>query len=162
VEERGTVARDGVVGRTLLEQGVPGAGEDIPVPVAVDDMLGTRVGRLAPALRRLLLAIALSADPRADELVAMAGESAVEEAVDAGLLVVDGVRARATHPLLAAVARQRTRPRELREVHLALAGAVSDGELRALHRALATIRPDAELAKVPVGRSPGSVRARGA
>ena len=40
-------------GRALLEQqGVPGFGEDIPVPDAVEDMLGIRVAGLAPALRQ--------------------------------------------------------------------------------------------------------------
>ena len=133
------------VGRALLEQGVPRFGQDIPVPDAVEDMLGIRVAGLAPSLRRLLLAVALTAEPRVDELIAIAGETAVDDAVAAGLLVVDGHRARAAHPLLAAAAKQRAGPRERRELHRALAAAVSDRELHALHLALATSRPDAAL-----------------
>lgn len=56
------------MGRAVLEHGIPGFGEDIPVPDAVEDMLGIRVAGLAPPLRRLLLAVGLSADPRIDEL----------------------------------------------------------------------------------------------
>jgi len=149
------------VGRALLEQGVPGFGEDFPVPDAVEDMLGIRVAGLAPTLRRLLLAVALSADPRVDELVAVAGESAVDEAVEVGLLRVDGRRARVSHPLLAAAAKQRAGPRERRELHRALAAAVSDRELRAVHMALATSRPDAALAAT-VAAAAGEASARGA
>jgi AAA ATPase-like protein len=149
------------VGRSLIEQGIPGLGEDIPVPDGVEDMLGIRVTRLAPPLRRLLLAVALSADPRIDELIAIAGETAVDEAIDAGLLLVDGFRVRPAHPLLAAAAKQRAAPRERRELHCALAAAVSDRGLRALHLALAARGPDAELAAT-VAAAAGEASARGA
>jgi DNA-binding CsgD family transcriptional regulator len=149
------------VGRALLEQGVPAFGEDFPVPDAVEGMLGIRVAGLAPALRRLLLAVGLSADPRVDELIAVAGEAAVDEAVEAGLLRVDGRRARAAHPLVAAAAKQQAGPRERRELHRALAAAVSDRELHALHMALATSRPDAALAAT-VAAAAGEASARGA
>ena len=148
------------VGRALLEQGVPGFGEDIPVPDAVEDMLGIRVAGLAPALRRPLLAVALRADPRVDELIAVAGEAAVDGAVEAGLVVVDGGRARAAHPLLAAAAKQQAGPRERRELHRALAAVVSDRELQALHMALATSRPDAALAAT-VAAAAAEASARG-
>jgi DNA-binding CsgD family transcriptional regulator len=133
------------VGRAVLERGAPQVGDDIPVPAGVEELLDTRVGRLAPPLRRLLLAVALSADLLVDELAAAVGAQTVEDAVDAGLLVVDGTRVRAAHPLFAAAAKERSRPRERRELHSALAGAVADRELRALHLALATERPDPEL-----------------
>ena len=85
----------------------------------------------------------------------------MEDAVDAGLLLVDGDRVRASHPLLAAAAKKRSRPRERRELHLALAGVVADEELRALHLALATERPDAELAATVAAAAVGA-SARGA
>ena len=75
------------VGRALRERGVPRAGDDIPVPDGVEELLGTRVSRLAPEVRRLLLAVALSAELRADELAAVVGAEVVEEAADAGLLL---------------------------------------------------------------------------
>jgi DNA-binding CsgD family transcriptional regulator len=149
------------VGRTLVECGLPEIGEDIPVPDAVEDMLGTRVARLSGAERRLLLAVALSGDLRTAELAAVGAPGAVEDAVDDGLLLVDGDRVRASHPLLAAAAKKRSRRRERRELHLALAGAVVDKELRALHLALATQQPDAELATTVAAAAVGA-SARGA
>ena len=149
------------VGRTLVEHGPPEIGEDIPVPDAVEDMLGTRVARLSGPARRLLLAVALSGGLRMAELAAVGDAEVVEDAVDAGLLLVDGDRVRASHPLLAAAAQKRSRPRERRELHLALAGVVADEELGALHLALATERPDAELAATVAAAAVGA-SARGA
>lgn len=149
------------MGRALVERGMPEIGEDIPVPDAVEDMLGTRVARLSGPVRRLLLAVALCGEPRTAELAAIGDPCAVEDAVDAGLLLVDGARVRASHPLLAAAAKKRSRPRERRELHLALAGAVADGELRALHLALATVRPDEALAAA-VAAAADAASARGA
>ena len=134
------------VGRTLAEQGAPATGEELPVPYAVEDLLGVRVSRLPAARRRLLLAIALSADLRASQLAALADARAVDDAVDAGVLVVDGERVRASHPLLAAAARKHSRPSARRQLHLELADVVLDDELRARHLALATEGVDAELA----------------
>ena len=52
------------LGRTLADGRLPAVGEEIPVPDAVEDLLGTRVARLPEAVRRLLLAVALSGDLR--------------------------------------------------------------------------------------------------
>ena len=74
-------------------------GEDIPVPEAVEDLLGTRVARLAAPARRLLLAVALSADLRLGELAAIDGpERRRRRASTAGVLRVDGDRVRAVAP----------------------------------------------------------------
>ena len=147
--------------RALVERGLPETGEDIPVPDAVEDLLGVHVARLPRPTRRLLLAVALSADPRVSELEAFADPSAVEDAVEAGVLIVDRDRVRAAHPLLAAAARKRSRASERRQLHLALAGVVADEELRALHLALATQHPDAELANA-VAAAAARASARGA
>jgi hypothetical protein len=144
------------VGRMLVERGLPAIGEDIPVPDAVEDILGARVGRLPPAERKLLLAIALSANLRTAELEAVGGPEAVEDAIATELLVVEGDRVRAAHPLLAAAAKRRARPRERPELHFALAGCVADEELRALHLALATDRPDATLAATVAAAAAGA------
>jgi DNA-binding CsgD family transcriptional regulator len=134
------------VGRNLIERGRPEAGEDIPVPDALEDMLGTRVGKLPDPVRRLLLAVALSGDLPTGALAALADDGAFDDAVDAGVLIVDGDRVRASHPLLAAAARKHSLARERRELHRALADVVGADGLRALHLALATDRPDEELA----------------
>ena len=149
------------LGRILAEQGVPEIGEEIPVPDTVEDLLGMRVAGLSVPARRLLLAVALSPDPRVSQLAAIAGPVAIEDAVAAGLLQVDGDRVRASHPLLAAAAMTRSRPAERRELHLELARAVADEELRARHLAFATERPDEDLAGV-VGAAAAGASARGA
>jgi hypothetical protein len=65
-----------------------------------------------------LLAIAPSADLRASQLAAIAEESAFDDTVDAGVLVVEHVRA--THPLLVATAGKHSRPSARRQLHLEL------------------------------------------
>ena len=149
------------VGRTLAEHGLPAIGEEIPVPDSVEDLLGTRVERLPGPVRRLLLVVALSADLRLSQAAAITGPDALDAAVDAGVVLVDGDRVRASHPLHAAVARSRSQPGERRELHLELARVVPDEELRALHLALAAEQPDTELAAT-VAAAVTSAFARGA
>jgi DNA-binding CsgD family transcriptional regulator len=136
------------LGRTFAEYGQPGIGDEIHVPDVVEELLGTRVARLPREQHRLLLAVALSGGLRASELAAIDHPAAVDEAVDSGLLVVDGEHVRPSHPLLAAAATQRSSAGEQRALHAALADVVADEELRALHLALATDVPDDELATI--------------
>jgi tetratricopeptide (TPR) repeat protein len=117
---------------------------DLPLPHALEDMLGTRVSALPEPLRRVLLAVALGPDLTTAELATIA--DAVDDALAAGLIVVDRDRVRASHPLLAEAANQRARSSERRAVHRALAAVVTGAELRALHLALAADRADPELA----------------
>ena len=72
------------------------------------------------------------------ELAASPALRRSRDGLEEGLLRLDGRRVRAAHPLLAAAARKRSRPRERRELHRALARAVDGPQLRALHLALAT------------------------
>ena len=69
------------IGRALAARGA--AGGEIPLPDAVEDLLGIRVAALPDAQRRALLAVALGGDLRPDELSAVAD---AEDALDAGLL----------------------------------------------------------------------------
>lgn len=149
------------LGRTLADRELPEIGEDMPVPDLVEDLLGKRVEQLPDPVRRLLLAVALSADLRSTQLEAIAGAEAVENAVDAGVLLVDGDRVRPSHPLLAAAAKGHSHASERRELHLELAGAVADDALRARHLALATDRPNPELAATVAAAAVGA-SARGA
>jgi DNA-binding CsgD family transcriptional regulator/tetratricopeptide (TPR) repeat protein len=149
------------VGRSLLDRGQPELGEDMPVPGTVEEVLGTRVTSLAPPVRTLLLAVALSADPRVSRLTEIVDPAVLEDGVDAGVLVVDGDRIRASHPLLAAVVKERSSTDERREVHLELAAIAQDEELRAHHLALASPRADEELAST-VAAAATAAAARGA
>ena len=119
--------------RALAERGLPESDAELPVPAAVEDMLGTRVSRAPATAQRLLLAVALASDLYVDELETL---GPVEDAVDAGLVLVDGDRVRAAHPLLAAAARTAARPSERRAVQRALAALPRSAEHRALHLAL--------------------------
>jgi DNA-binding CsgD family transcriptional regulator/predicted ATPase len=134
-------------GRLLLERTVPATGEDIPLPDALEQAVGDRVAALPDGVRRLLLAVALHEDPLVDELAALAEPAGLEDAVDLGVLVIDGDRVRAAHPLLAAAAWKAARAAERRAQHRALAGVVSDEQLRVMHLALATTRRDPTLAE---------------
>ncbi len=136
-------------------------GDDLPVPDAIEDLLGRRVARLPPAQRRLVLATALSADLTAAQLAVVAGPQAVEAAIDDGLLLVEGGRVRAAHPLLAAAARKRSRPPARRTLHLELASVVADVQLRARHLALAHDAPDDALAST-VADAAAAASTRGA
>ncbi len=149
------------LGRELAERALPAIGADLPMPDAVEDLLGRRVARLPALTRRLLLATALSAELTTTQLGAIAGSQAVEDAVDDGLLLVDGLRVRASHPLLAAAAKRRSRPRARRALHLELAGVVGDEELRARHLAFAAEDAD-ELLADTVSRAAVAAGARGA
>ena len=97
------------LGRVVAGRGPLGPGEDIPVPDAVEDLLGTRVAELAGSMRTVLLAVALGGDLRVSELRAIGDPGAVDDGIDAGVLVLDRDRVRAFHPLLAAAARRRSR-----------------------------------------------------
>ena len=95
------------------------------MPVIVEELLGA-VCRPPGPVRSLLLAVALSDDLRPSQLRALADATALDRAVEAGVLVVEGEHARASHPLLAAAARQGSSERERRELHAQLAGLVAD------------------------------------
>ncbi len=149
------------VGRALRERGIPGIGEEFPVPDGIDDVLGTRVAALSAPVRRLLLALALGGELRVPELLAVSDRAALDDAIDTGLVVTDRNRARPSHPLLAAAALKHARQAERRELHHALAAATTDPLVRALHLALASPDADADLA-ASVGAAAGTASARGA
>ena len=94
----------------------------------------------------MLTAVALSPDLRLDRLGELADDGALEAAVEAGVIVVDGSHLRASHPLIAAAAVRDCPAPERRRLHRVVADTVPDGELRIRHLALAAEQPDAALA----------------
>jgi DNA-binding NarL/FixJ family response regulator len=134
------------LGRAALERGVPEIGAELPVPAMIGELFAARVEALQPDIRRALLAVALSGVLTGEELGAVVAPSVVEDAEASGVLIADGMRVRAAHPVLAAAAAGRSSARERRELHRLLSDAVSDAVLRARHRALAASAPDARLA----------------
>ena len=134
------------VGRMLAGRDPDALGDDLPVPDHVEDLLGLRVADLDDSARRVLLAVALDADLRVTQLTDLAGPEALERAVDAGVVTIEGERVRAAHPLLAAAAKRHAAEVESRDLHRGLAEVVTDEQRRALHLALATLTPDEALA----------------
>ena len=96
------------VGRMLAEQGLPASGEEIGVPDAVEELLSMRVDQLggsaAPGAAR---GRAERRAARSTSVSAIEDGEALEDALDRGLVRLDGDRVRAAHPLLAAAARKR-------------------------------------------------------
>src|SRR5215472_16931628 len=149
------------LGRAVAERGVPEIGAGLPVPEMLGELFGARVGGLAPGVRQALLAVALSPGLTAAALAAATDPLAVEDAAAAGVLVVEGARVRAAHPLLAAAAAGRSTAAERRDLHAALGAAAGDPVLAARHRALAAPGPDAGLAEQAAGAA-ARAAARGA
>jgi DNA-binding CsgD family transcriptional regulator len=149
------------LGRTLVVDGVPSLGGELPVPEQVDELLGTRVAALPEAPRRVLTIVALSPDLRLGQLLRVSDERALAEAVASGVLVVDGDHVRAAHPLIAAAAARDCPPAELRALHRLIAETGIDDELRIRHLALAATEPDAELAET-VSTAASAAARRGA
>lgn len=134
------------IGRVLVARGIPAIGEELPVPEAIDDLFGARIDDLPPEPRKLLLAVALSPGLQTSQLETLGSRTALEDAVEHGVLTVEEARVRASHPLVAAAARRRSKAREQREVHRELAALASSEAQRARHLALASDHADPELA----------------
>src|SRR5262249_23765455 len=143
------------------ERGLPEIGAALPVPAELDGLFGARLEAMAPEVGRALLAVGLAGRLSGDDLAAVVDPLVGEDARASGVLISEGTRVRASHPLLAASALKRSSARERRELHLELAGAVSDHVLRARHLALAAHLPDSALA-AEVWASAGQEAARGA
>jgi DNA-binding CsgD family transcriptional regulator len=134
------------VGRVLAGRDLDTLGEDVPVPDRVEELLGLRIADLDPVVRRVLLALALDANLRVDQLRGLAGTEALGRAIGQGVVVAEGQRVRASHPLLAAAAARHASADERRDLHRALADLVDNEQRRALHLAIATSGEDEALA----------------
>ena len=153
------------IARELIAAGVhPGPGDPLPVPESVMALVLRRLERLPAAVHEVLLAIAALAVPQLETVRAASSarpDDAIERAVRARVVEIDGSRLRFTHPLLASVVYASALPARRREVHRLLAGIVTDPEERARHLALATDAPDASVAAA-LDEAARSARARGA
>ncbi len=134
------------VGRQLATRDLDATTDSLPIPDHVEDLLGLRVADLEEPVRRLLVAIALEPDLRVPQLRVAGGGDALDGAVDAGVVTVDGERVRVAHPLLAETAQRHAGEEERRDLHRRIAGVVVDEHRRVLHLALATPDADAALA----------------
>jgi DNA-binding CsgD family transcriptional regulator len=136
-----------------LAHALPSAGatvdptEPLPVPEALERLVGARLGGLGDATREALLLTALHGRPSL-ALLRAAGISrnALEPALAAGLVELSDGVLRFTHPLLASILYQQTPEEERRKAHGRVAAIVDDPVERAPHLALTSDMPDEEVA----------------
>src|SRR6266700_3737752 len=138
-------------GRALLARGrACAAGEPIPLPPGIGDLVRPRLRGLSPDALRVGRLIAASADPREQVIRAAHGDqdswAAMDEVIDDGLIRRDSDALRFTHPLLGPVLYAEMTMSERRDVHRRLARSAGDVEERAWHLALGADGPAGEIA----------------
>jgi DNA-binding CsgD family transcriptional regulator len=137
--------------RTLQRAGVSvDAGQRLPVPESLQDLVHGRLHALPRESRDFLLAAAAHAHPTI-EVTEAASEvergAGLRPAVDARVIELDGNRIRFTHPLLAAGAYETADPTRRAAVHARLAELLDDPEARAWHLAASVGSPDERVAE---------------
>ncbi|HXG76295.1 MAG TPA: AAA family ATPase [Gaiellaceae bacterium] len=140
------------------------AGQPLPVPDSLHDLVHGRVLALPPECRRFLLAAAALAHPTVSLVKAATGvtrEAGLAPALAARIVELDGERIRFTHPLLAAGAYETAEPLLRAQVHGRLADLVDDPEARGRHLAASVTEPDEEVAAA-LEDAARHARARGA
>jgi DNA-binding CsgD family transcriptional regulator len=151
--------------RTVQRRGAAiEAGQPLPLPDSLHDLIEDRLSALPYESRHFLLAAAAHAYPTVAISEAASGvpsESGLAPALDAGIVELDGSRIRFTHPLLGAgVLEAADRQRRI-EVHARLAELLDDPEARAWQLAASVDEPDEVVARTLEGAA-RKARARGA
>lgn len=140
------------------------AGQPLPVPESLHDLVHGRLRTLPSKSRDYLLAVAALSHPTVSLVEAACGvksSAGLAPALEARIIVLDGDRIRFTHPLLAAGAYATADPTRRAEVHARLAQLVEDPEARGRHMAASVKEPD-EAVAVALEEAAGRARARGA
>jgi DNA-binding CsgD family transcriptional regulator len=146
-------------GRTTVE-----AGQPLPVPESLHEILDERLRALPPESQDFLLAAAAHAHPTVAITTAATGvdvEAGLRPALAAGIVELDGSRMRFVHPLLAACAYEIGDLDRRRAIHVRLSELLDDPEARAWQLAAATQEPDDGVAAT-LEEAAHRARARGA
>lgn len=130
------------IARELSRQGGLSAGEALPVPENVLELVSIRIRRLPAATREALLVASALRKP----VVELVDRAAMEPAERAGLVQVEGRNVNFVHPLFASAVYGSARPERRRRLHHRLAARVTDPEERARHLALAAEGPSEKIA----------------
>jgi AAA ATPase domain len=139
------------IARELVNRGIPEAGEALPIPDDVREVLKARLSTLPELARTVLLTAAATSRPT-EPLVAVSSglgeraDAALTQAIDAGVVSLEGERIRFMHPLFASTVYTSASLNRRRDSHRRLAAQVKDAEERARHLALASPGPDAGVA----------------
>ena len=150
--------------RALHRRGRPlAAGEPLPVPETLEALLRDRLEALPEDSCSILLVAAALAEPTLSRIASAwpNAASALEPAVRADVVKLDGDRLRFTHPLLASVLYEHAPLSERRRLHAELAGLVEDPIEGARHLALAAEAPDRRVAE-RLDEAAAAARTRGA
>jgi DNA-binding CsgD family transcriptional regulator len=130
------------LGRGLLARGRGlEPGEILPVPNDIRTLVRERLRPLSEPTQTALLLAAAMPDPTVQQVEA-AGGSALDDAIEARLVTVEGDRIRFVHPLLASGIYAAAGPERRREVHRRLSALTPELEEQARHLALASSGPD--------------------
>jgi DNA-binding CsgD family transcriptional regulator len=134
------------LGAALQRQGgTLSAGDDLPIPTALDQLLHVRLDSLGADALGVASAVAALADPTValvESVVGAGYEAGLAETIAASIIEPDRERLRFTHPLLGSAVAVRLAPSRRRRLHARLAHVVPSVEERARHLALATVDPD--------------------
>jgi DNA-binding CsgD family transcriptional regulator len=139
------------IGLALLRRGGDvTAGEGLPIPDRLQDLIEDRLGGLPARTVEALEVVSALSTPTLDAIAAATDPSEVDRrlgpAIENGVVEVVGDRLRFTHPLLASAVYQRIPMARGRELHGRLATIVRDPEERARHLALSVEGPDIAVA----------------
>ena len=151
------------IGRELESSGLPPAGEPLPLPANLSELVTGRIQRLPARTREALLVAAAVAEPTVELVVRASGGAAsvLAKAEDSGVIALEHGRVRFTHPLLASAVYGSASQERRRELHQALSALLTDDEERARHLALAARERDRGVADA-LADAASSARARGA
>lgn len=140
------------------------AGQPIPLPESLHDLVRGRLLELPPAARDFLLAAAAHAHPTVEITEAASDVTrgdGLSPALEARVVEIDGQRIRFTHPLLAAGAYDLGDPIRRQAVHARLAELLDDPEARAWQLAASVDDADEAVAEA-LEEASAHARARGA
>jgi DNA-binding CsgD family transcriptional regulator len=135
------------IGRVLSESDrVLRPDEPLPIPRDIEQLLARRIRRLSGPGREAVLAAALQGEPVRAVVEQVADGTGLDEAVAAGVLVVEGDELRFTHALFAEATTSLAPEEGRRDMHLRLAAVLTDPEAHAQHLALGTSEPAEDIA----------------
>jgi DNA-binding CsgD family transcriptional regulator len=140
------------------------AGQPVPLPDTLQELVRGRILALPIESREFLLAAAAHAHPTIAVTEAASGierGAGLTPALDAHVVELDGDRIRFTHPLLAAGVYEGANPLRRVEVHARLADLLEDPEARAWQLAASVDRPEEDIASA-LEAAALTARARGA
>jgi DNA-binding CsgD family transcriptional regulator len=140
------------------------AGQRLPLPESLHELVRGRLLALPEDSRRYLVAVAAHAHPTTGITEAASGVAThvgLTPALESRIVELDGDRIRFTHPLLAAGAYELADREQRTETHARLAELLEDPEARAWQLAASVVDPDEDVATA-LEEAARHARARGA